>query len=390
MSSSASSVLPPGDLALDRELADIAASFQFLLDVTPCNLEDARAEFLGGDSAAPRFQYRPLEDDPKVVNRRLTDIDPEAIEDAAVSHLAQAKHRELSLQVEMLSARGTDAFRTLSIELYGAVSPSLLDHAHEILRMSALPAVADSWLDAGEFAQRAEEELDWYRSACPDLSVHVEVRSDCSAVMVSGGSLLIPESAMVASARVDPLLQHEIGTHIVTHVNGARQPLRLLAGLAGYEESQEGLGLLAEYIAGGLTPARLRQVASRVVAVDLMLKGAEFRFVHESLVTAGFSPIAAFSTSMRVFRSGGLTKDAIYLRGLSKLLAHVGAGRPIDAFVLGKMPLEELPLVEDLISRGALVEPLLMPRYLVWPESQARLGAIDSETTVFDLIREVG
>ena len=52
------------------------------------------------------------------------------------------------------------------------------------------------------------------------------------------------------------LLQHEIGTHVVTHVNGSRQPLRLLgAGLAGYDETQEGLAVFAEYLVGGLTAA---------------------------------------------------------------------------------------------------------------------------------------
>ncbi len=381
------STLKHEDLAVDRELADLSSSFQFLLDVTPINIEAARAEFLDQSTGEPRFEYRPLEDDPEVVKTRLAAIDPEAVEDPAVSHLLQSKHRELSLQLEMLCARDSATFRTLSIELYGAVSPSLLERAEQILHVTDPPDVTDSWLDANEFAQRAEEELKWYRTQSPDISTHVEVRRDCSAIMVSGGDLLIPESTRVATARVDPLLQHEIGTHIVTHVNGTRQPLRLLAGLAGYEETQEGMALLAEYIVDGLTVARLRQIASRVVAVDLMLNGATFRAVHEILAAAGFTPVGAFSTAMRAFRSGGLTKDAVYLRGLTRLLAHLGAGRGIDALLLGKMPLEAVPLVEELLARGALVDPLLTPRYLVRPEAEVRLGAIGPTTSVFDLVK---
>ena len=82
----------------------------------------------------------------------------------------------------------------------------------------------------------------------------VEVRDDSTGVMVSNGNLLIAPTAVVPSYQVQPLLHHEIGTHIVTHVNGSCQPLRLLgAGLAGYDETQEGLAVLAEHLAGGLT-----------------------------------------------------------------------------------------------------------------------------------------
>ena len=45
------------------------------------------------------------------------------------------------------------------------------------------------------------------------------------------------------------LLHHEVGTHLVTHVNGTHQPIKVLGvGLAGYDETQEGLAVLAEYL----------------------------------------------------------------------------------------------------------------------------------------------
>ena len=72
--------------------------------------------------------------------------------------------------------------------------------------------------------------------------------------MVSNGNVLIAPTVAVPEGRVHTLLQHEIGTHVVTHVNGSNQPLRLLgAGLADYDETQEGLAVFAEYLAGGLT-----------------------------------------------------------------------------------------------------------------------------------------
>ena len=40
---------------------------------------------------------------------------------------------------------------------------------------------------------------------------------------------------------------------------------------------QEGLAVLAEYLVGGMTPARLRLIAARVIACQAMLTAANVR-----------------------------------------------------------------------------------------------------------------
>ena len=380
--------LGPEDLAVDRDLADISQSFRFLLDVTPVNVVDARQQFLGSSAAEPEFEYRALEDDPAVIAKRLDAVDVEAVVDHTLSHLLQAMRRELELQLEMLRARETNDFLALSIELYGTVSPALLERAEALLGDLEPSRTAGPWLDAEAFARRAQIELDHYRALEPDLPVHVEIRDDCSGIMVSNGDLLISSALRIAESRVDALLHHEVGTHIVTYVNGCRQPLRVLAsGLAGYEETQEGLAVLAEYLIGGLTIARVRQIAARVVAVHHMVEGQSFRSVHRLLVGRGVSPTEAFSIAMRVYRAGGLTKDAIYLRGLNDLVAHLGVRRSIDVLWLGKMPLSSAPLIEELWQRGALIPPLILPRYLEDPGTQDRIAGLEDATSVVDLLR---
>lgn len=382
--------LSPADLAVDRQLAEISASFRLLLDLTPVNVPDARRRFFESPRAEPDFEYRPLDDDPAVLRAELDAVDAESVDDPTLAHLVHAKRRELELHVDMLAARGTRELRALSIELYGTVSPALLEQAESILRAldSAAPS-SDGDLDAEQLARLAEEELDHYRAGAPDLSVHVEVRDDVAGVMVVGGDLLISPDARVPRSRAAALLHHEIGTHVLTYVNGCHQRLHLLAGgLAGYDETQEALALLAEWATGGLTPARLRQVASRVVAVHRMVEGATFRAVHEELVSAGFAAPGAFGTTMRVFRAGGLTKDLVYLRGLIELLGHLRAGHELDVLWLGKMPLAAVPLVEDLLRRGVLSEPLLRPRYLDDPAVARRLGNISQVQTVIELLED--
>jgi uncharacterized protein (TIGR02421 family) len=381
--------LAPGDLAIDRELADIALSYRFLLDLTPVDLIGVRRRFVD-DGEAPEFSYRPLEDDVAVVADRLAKVATQTVEDATLSHLVRAKQREVALQLEMLRCRGSSDFLPLSIELYGAVSPSLLAAAEQLLDEIDVPARdGQQALDAITFARRVETELDRYRAVFPEIEVRVDVRDDGTGVLFTNGILLIASTARVPSSRVDALLQHEVGTHVVTYVNGMHQPLRLLgAGLAGYDETQEGLAVLAEHLVGGLTAGRLRQLAARVVAVHQMVEGASFAEVHRALVHAGVQQGSAFSIAVRVFRAGGLTKDAVYLRGLIDIMTHLRAGHDLEVLWLGKMALADAPLVEELRSRQVLVQPTLRPGYLDDPAARSRLRRAATITSLGDLIGE--
>ena len=73
---------------------------------------------------------------------------------------------------------------------------------------------------------------------------------------------------------------------------------------------------------------------------------------------------------MRVYRSGGMTKDAIYLRGLVELLEHLGAGGSLDRLWLGKFSLRDLPLIGDLEDRGLLRPPRVAPALPARPGSR--------------------
>ena len=383
-----SPALAPADLAVDRRLADISESFRFLLDLTPVNVSSARAAFLGSVDEEPAFEYRDLEDSPRVLRAELDAVDVGGVVDHTLAHLVHAKRRELGVQIDMLANRGTRELRSLSVELYGTVPAGLLEQAQSILRsVHAVPAADTACLDADQLARLAEHEFDHYRLVDSDLSLHVEIRDDIGSVIVAHGDLLIPSGLRISSARAAALLQHEIGTHVLTYVNGCHQPIRLLAGgLAAHEETQEALALFAEWLSGGLGPARLRQLAARVVAVHGMITGKTFREVHNELVDAEFTPERAFGITTRVFRSGGLTKDLCYLRGLIDLLDYLQAGHSLDVLWLGKMPLMAVPLVDELLDRGVLVQPLLTPRYLDDPSATTRLCAIDRVETIIDLI----
>ncbi len=207
--------------------------------------------------------------------------------------------------------------------------------------------------------------------------------------MVSRGNLMIPVDLFIPQGRINGLLHHEVGTHIVTWANGKSQRLsQLHTGFAGYDELQEGLAVLAEYLVGELSAARMRLLAGRVVAVRSLIEGASFIEIFHELTGHGFTAQQAFTITMRVWRSGGLTKDAVYLRGLVRLLVYLRQGGDLDLLYIGKITENHVGLVQELRRREILREPPLRPRYLQFPEAVERLGAIREGASVLDLIRK--
>jgi uncharacterized protein (TIGR02421 family) len=188
------------------------------------------------------------------------------------------------------------------------------------------------------------------------------------------------------------LLHHEVGTHVVTYQNGARQPLTLLkVGLPGYDETQEGLAVLAEYLTGGLDPRRLRVLAARVVAIAEMLDGAGFLEIFESLRTEhGIPTRTAWSIAIRVVVGGGSVKDAIYLRGITRLLEALAEGNSLDVLFVGKLALDHIPLIQELLDRDVLSAPWVRPRWLDVPGAHERLDRLREGATVTDLYEGEG
>ena len=380
---------------VDEQLVTVGSAFEYLLSITPVNTDEAWAAFEGGGYVHdPVFHYRHLPFDPDLLKRQLFDIRIEDLEDPTLAALFRAKRAELDRQISLLEVRGSAEFVSVSVELYGGVDTSLLTLARELTsRVQERGEIGSGpSVDATVFAERARAEINHYRAAYPQLRAEVQLRDDVPGVLVANGNLLVGSQYRLAERRVDALLQHEVGTHVITWVNGSAQPLRQLQiGLPGYEETQEGLGVLAEYLVGGLTPARLGLLAARVLAVDAMLRGASFvetfRLIRE---TGLFSAESTFGIVMRVYRSGGLTKDAMYLRGLSALLRHVAEGGSLEPLLLGKLPIRDVPVVEELRWRQVLRPPLLRPRWIDHPHAATKLEAARQRLSVVDLVDEAG
>jgi uncharacterized protein (TIGR02421 family) len=379
---------------VDRELADIESSFSLLLLVGPVNADEAWTQFRdGGFERTPDFRYRFLPVDPDLLRRRLWNLDMEDIADPAMASLLRDKRDELDLQLDLVAERNAAGFLLASMRLYGRVDDVLLSVARDVL--AATNRAADGRQDgesltADDFARLARAELDHYRLALPSLAADVQVRPDVTGLMVSQGNLLIGERSSIAAGRVDALLQHEVGTHVLTYYNGLAQPLgQLASGLAGYDELQEGLAVFSEYLAGGLTALRMRVLAARVLAAHAVEQGAGFVDTFRLLTAGhGFTAGAAFDIAERVHQSGGFTRDLIYLRGLLRLLEYLRAGGTLEPLYIGKLAAHQVEVVTELRAREFLGPAPLVPRVLERATTPARLDAVRAGLPLTGLIVE--
>lgn len=381
---------------IDRTLAEVGESFDYLLQLTPVNVDEAWQEFAsGGCERAPHFRYRPLTVDVDRLKRRLYDVPLSQIEDPTVTTLFREKQEELDRQITMLLDRETPRFFHGSMLLYGEVEDDLVATARDVLDRlpppspAAAAATSNGRLDAHGFAALARREVDLFRAVLPGIGDLVEVRDDMyPGLMVSRGRLLIGAAYSVSAARAPALVHHEIGTHVLTDLNGRAQRFRqLYLGFAGYEALQEGLAVLAEHLSGGLTAGRLRTLAGRVVAVRALVDGAAFGETYRMLTAGhGFSPDAAFTIVFRIWRGGGFTKDKVYLEGLRDVLAYLAQGEDIEPLFVGKVGASHLPIIRELELRGVLAPRPLTPRYLADPQARARLERLRQGAAVADLV----
>ena len=381
----------------DRSIDDVAASFDFLLAVTPINADAAWREFeASGFERAPQLLYRPLTLQAGVEKRKLFSIDFDHFEDPVLFELYRQKQQELDLQLSMLLARDTPPFVEISRALYGPVKPVLLCIAKDILvktetKGSGLQTqeVSDTNVDCLFLESAARSMIAAYRRQYQGFEAKVELRDDLpSGVMVVSERLLISRSTRMRRHRVEALLNHEIGVHLLTYFNGSAQGLRLFrSGLAGYEAVQEGLAVFAEYLVGGMTVARLRLIAARVVGCAAMLEGASFVETFRLLTSDyGFSEGVAFNVTLRLYRGGGLTKDAIYLRGLLEVLDHLRNGRSLDPFWTGKIAASHFEVIQELNMRGLLKAPEVKPAFLLHPQAAQRLEKARSGLSVVGML----
>ncbi|HCC93341.1 MAG TPA: flavohemoglobin expression-modulating QEGLA motif protein, partial [Flavobacteriaceae bacterium] len=122
--------------------------------------------------------------------------------------------------------------------------------------------------------------------------------------------------------------------------------------------TQEGLAILSEYYSDSINHSRLRELGLRVMAVHMLTNGKSFNETFMTLMEEyKMQPEDAFYLTTRVYRGGGFTKDALYLKGLKTILNYVDQGRSLDNLLIGKTSVEYIDTIDELVERKMINKP---------------------------------
>lgn len=294
--------------------------------------------------------------------------------------------REYQDVVLMLLARGTPEFYRRSRDLYGSPKDRFTGDAatirdlglllHEILGgipEGGLGVCYRRELTGDDVVRQLNGRFDGYFG---DKTVHARLDDGILSDAAAGADYVkIRRGGKFSERDVDLLEVHEGWVHVGTSLNGARQPFAtwLAKGPPCTMAIQEGLAVIMEVVTLNATPERARRLNNRILACDRAEDGADFREVCEFYRSEGYSEQECYQHAQRIFRGGVVgggapfTKDISYCKGFimvyNFLRIAIRFGRPdlIPLLFLGKLTLDDVPVLAPLLKTGVVTPPRYLP-----------------------------
>lgn len=338
-----------------------------------------RRFFARNATQMPRPVYAPLPYDVKAKVAEFEAIKADAAGTTALEELLRRKCDEFVDIVRMLEARGTKRFNELSIKLYGRADDGFADEAVDNLQIARLwasrpPAKHEVFdIPSGEAVERIRAIVEQYLGRRCKVKESDRITSNAAA---GATSVAIKKGEWFSETRIRALAHHEGLWHVLTSLNGYRQPFLTMlgTGLPHFTECQEGGAILAEYLTGSVTNNRFIELGERTIGIDMAQRGANYLQVYNYFILR-FSPQKAASMCERIFRGGDLeggapfTKDSCYQRGYCKTFNFFRTILLKDdtdsmrAFLSGKMHVDDVALVRELMREGLVVGPTYVPAW---------------------------
>jgi len=307
---------------------------------------------------------------------------------STVTRLLKRQCDEYSRAAQMLSFRGTPAFSEVAMELYGCPDDVFYVGGPRMSEMGTLlfdvltdldvqlQSDADLKIYTPQQAQEIlQERLSHFFDKHPNR-VTVEVSDDMVADAAAGAdNIKLSQEAMFSERDLRYLEVHEGWVHVGTTLNGSMQPycFFLSKGSPSSSVIQEGLAVITEIVTFSSYPGRMLKITNRVVALEKVRQGANFLDIYRYFIDCGLSEDDSYRQSVRIFRGstpngGPFTKDLSYAKGFILIYNYIRfaiSQRQIASIPLlfsGKLVLDDLPLLGELLERGILTEPVYLPR----------------------------
>jgi uncharacterized protein (TIGR02421 family) len=357
-------------LSVDKSMTAALKNFELLAFVNPNNTDQEKKKFIKSKfTEVPKFTYSPIKINPYELKQQLGQLRTQDISDISIRHMYESVINSYYDKTDLLGSLGTSKFLYNSLRYFGRPSKKDLQNAQYILHLPYLegaPKLEPS-IDAKTAMTYFKAGLEGYGFKSK-MEISHRVLSKVM-VLSSRKTILFKPDAKFTMTEINALIEHEIGVHMVTTMNGSDQQLRLFKlGLPLNTMTQEGLALLAEYLSGNLTMGRLKKLAYRVIVVDMMCNGANFKECFNFLMGHIDDVNEAFSITTRIFRGGGFTKDHVYLSGFIKILRFYQKGNSLDPLLIGKTSLGFYNTINEMIDRDMIVKPAFITKSFVDPQ----------------------
>lgn len=366
--------------------------------------------------AADFYQRQPLAFDPSLIQLRFnelkTDVRRQLGRGDALGKILQATIDQYQLVIELLKHRGTQEFGRYSRELYGSASDNLRGDRKTLRQLGerlcdifSLPAVESlnrpypSHINAETAVQMLRDRMQGYFG---EGEVRVQISDDIVSDASAGGDCIkINRRANFSELDLQVLEVHEGWVHIGTTLNGRAQPWAtwLSVGSPRITAIQEGMAVLMETLTFSSFPQRARRISDRVVAVDLAERGANFCEVYRYFLERGISEHDSYRVTQRVFRGGTLdggsvfTKDISYVKGFVENVnflrsaIHTGVPEIIPMLFVGKVTLDDIPLLYERFLDGVIAAPKYLPPMFKNLNGLYVWFGFSSSMSVMDLVR---
>ena len=352
-----SSTISPEVLKLDKKLYSLCKMVETLNFINPVNLAAQRNKFFKNSYVSPSFNYKQLDINPYKFREQLYKLPVEDINDADIQQLYRHVIDNLASKIDLLTTIGTDDFIYNSLKYYGEPSHLDIANAHFLLHLNTEEDESDNNV------LNADDAIHYFKNQAEIWGLNCRIEKSSKVVakaMVNNEKalLLINKNAVFNEKELHAFAYHELGIHMLTTINAKKHPLKVFSlGLTGNTHTQEGLALYGEYCSGCLTIQRLKTIALRVIAVQLMLEHGDFVKTYHALMNEyALEKDFAFTLTTRVYRGGGFTKDYLYLKGFHDIL-NLAKDNSIDNLLVGKIGLLDFAITNEIVERGMISKP---------------------------------
>jgi uncharacterized protein (TIGR02421 family) len=372
------------NIAIDKELFeidhvidDLVKKIELLDYINPINIEEEKDQFFKYKYAKnPRFMYPAIDFNGFQLHRVFFKQKIEAIQNVVIRRLYEDIVYSYMNLIECIDNIGNaKRFYYNCLSTFGTPKEKDVENAKFILHFEDEEETPDL---KPEFDPDQAEAYFKEFSKQYSFKFNIEHSSKITAIaMVLNNSktLVINKHHLFSKNELKVLANHEIGVHLVTTMNGIEHPLKIFShGFPNNVETQEGLAVFSEYMSNSLTLKRLKELAYRVIAVDSLAKGYDFKRTFNLLKNKyKLDRESSFYITLRAHRGGGFTKDYLYLTGLKKVYDYHQKGYDLSLLMTGKVSLEYADTINYLIQNGYALKPKFHNKAFEINENQNKL-----------------